>query len=57
VVETGLVGETTVGVELNAKGHRALYIPGCADLPDWLCARIEGADALFFDALFGKMTR
>lgn len=49
VVETGLLGETTVGVELTANGRRALYIPGCADLPDWLKTRIEGADALFFD--------
>lgn len=49
VVETGLVGETTVGVELTANGRRALYIPGCAAMPDWLAARIEGADALFFD--------
>ncbi|QBX35970.1 pyrroloquinoline quinone biosynthesis protein PqqB [Paracoccus liaowanqingii] len=49
VVETGLMGETTVGVELRAGDRRALYIPGCADLPDWLRDRIAGADALFFD--------
>lgn len=49
VVETGLVGETTVGVELTANGRRALYIPGCADLPDWLSDRITGADLLMFD--------
>ena len=49
VVETGLVGETTVGVELTANGRRALYIPGCADLPDWLARRIAGADLLMFD--------
>lgn len=49
VVETGLVGENTVGVELAANGRRALYIPGCADMPAWLKDRIRGADALFFD--------
>ena len=49
VVETGLVGETTVGVELRSKDRRALYIPGCADMPDWLGDRISGADALLFD--------
>ena len=49
LVETGLIGETTVGVELRANGRRALYIPGCAEMPDWLRARIEGADALLFD--------
>lgn len=48
-VETGLIGENTVGVELTANGRRALYIPGCADMPDWLRARIDGADALLFD--------
>ncbi|WP_295045088.1 pyrroloquinoline quinone biosynthesis protein PqqB [uncultured Paracoccus sp.] len=49
VVETGLIGETTVGVELTANGRRALYIPGCADLPGWLLDRIRGADLLMFD--------
>jgi pyrroloquinoline quinone biosynthesis protein B len=49
VVETGLVGETTVGVELAANGCRALYIPGCAELPGWLVDRIGGADLLMFD--------
>lgn len=49
VVETGLMGETTVGVELTAGGRRAFYIPGCAEMPDWLARRIDGADALFFD--------
>ncbi len=48
-VETGLVGENTVGVELSAGGKRALYIPGCAQIPDWLAARIDGADVVLFD--------
>jgi pyrroloquinoline quinone biosynthesis protein B len=49
VVETGLIGENTVGVELTAQGKCAFYIPGCAELPDWLRDRIGGADALLFD--------
>lgn len=49
VVETGLLGETTVGVDLVARGRRALYIPGCAEMPGWLKDRIAGADALLFD--------
>ncbi|MCF3974268.1 pyrroloquinoline quinone biosynthesis protein PqqB [Paracoccus salsus] len=49
VVETGLMGETTVGVELRANNRRALYIPGCAEMPGWLGERIAGADALLFD--------
>lgn len=49
VVDTGLVGETTVGVELQTRNRRAVYIPGCADMPDWLKARIHDADLLMFD--------
>lgn len=49
VVETGLMGENTVGVELRANGRRALYIPGCADLPQWLADRVTGTDLLMFD--------
>lgn len=48
-VETGLMGEQTVGVELAANGKRVFYIPGCAMVPDWLRDRISGADALLFD--------
>ncbi|WP_199258681.1 pyrroloquinoline quinone biosynthesis protein PqqB [Paracoccus binzhouensis] len=48
-VETGLMGEQTVGVELAANGRRVFYIPGCASVPDWLCDRISGADVLLFD--------
>ncbi|MGA0613292.1 pyrroloquinoline quinone biosynthesis protein PqqB [Paracoccus sp. KR1-242] len=48
-VETGQMGEQTVGVELDANGRRICYIPGCASVPDWLRDRISGADALLFD--------
>lgn len=48
-VQTDLVGEQTVGVELSAGGRRALYIPGCAAVDDALRARAEGADLLLFD--------
>lgn len=48
-VETGLVGEQTVGVELTANGRRACYVPGCAEVPDWLKQRLSGCDALLFD--------
>ncbi|MEQ5868909.1 pyrroloquinoline quinone biosynthesis protein PqqB [Sagittula sp. NFXS13] len=48
-VETQLLGENTVGVELTAAGKRVYYIPGCACLTDDLKARIRGADLLFFD--------
>lgn len=48
-VETDLVGEQTVGVELKAGGQTAYYIPGCALLNDALRARLAGASLLFFD--------
>lgn len=48
-VETRLMGENTVGVELTADGKRCYYIPGCATLTDALRDRLSGADLLFFD--------
>ncbi len=48
-VATDLMGENTVGVELRAMGKRAYYIPGCADVPDWLRERVSGADLVMFD--------
>lgn len=43
------MGGQTVGLEIEGGGKRVFYIPGCADLPDWLLHRVEGADVLFFD--------
>ncbi|MEP1201293.1 MULTISPECIES: pyrroloquinoline quinone biosynthesis protein PqqB [Rhodobacterales] len=48
-VQTDLVGEQTVGVELAVAGKRVYYIPGCAALRPELKARIEGADMVMFD--------
>ncbi|GLO72819.1 coenzyme PQQ synthesis protein B [Phaeobacter inhibens] len=48
-VQTDLVGEQTVGVELKASGKRVFYIPGCAAMPFDLKTRIEGADMVMFD--------
>ena len=48
-VETGMMGEQTVGVELVSGGRRAFYIPGCAHVPDWLADRLRGADIVMFD--------
>jgi len=48
-VQTDLVGEQTVGVELCAGETRVYYIPGCAMLTEDLAERLEGADAVFFD--------
>ncbi|MEO1192453.1 MAG: pyrroloquinoline quinone biosynthesis protein PqqB [Pseudomonadota bacterium] len=48
-VDTALEGEQTVGVEVEAAGSRAYYIPGCALLTPALAERLRGADLLFFD--------
>ena len=48
-VQTDVIGDQTVGVELTSGDTRALYIPGCAMLTDDLRARLRGADLLFFD--------
>jgi len=48
-VQTDLVGEQTVGVQLEASGKRVFYIPGCAALTHDLQARIGGADMVMFD--------
>ena len=49
VVETDLMGEQTVGVELTCDGNTAFYIPGCARMVPSLEDRIRGAALLFFD--------
>ena len=48
-VQTDKIDDQTVGVALEAGGHRAFYIPGCALLNDDLRDRLRGADLVFFD--------
>ena len=48
-MQTDLIGEQTVGVQLETDGARIYYIPGCAHLSDDLRQRIQGADVVFFD--------
>lgn len=48
-VETNLIGEQTVGVELTAGSSTAFYIPGCADMNPELADRIRGAPMVLFD--------
>ena len=43
------LGGQTVGLEIAGAGKRVFYIPGCAEVPNWLLDRVEGADVLFFD--------
>lgn len=48
-VDTRLVGDQTVGVELRSGSTRVFYIPGCAAMTDALRTRLNGADLVFFD--------
>lgn len=43
------IGGQTVGLEITGGGKRAFYIPGCAEVPDWLLSRVDGADVILFD--------
>ena len=49
VVDVGEEGEKTVGVTIRAGGKRLVYIPGCARPTTEVLARLDGADAFFFD--------
>lgn len=48
-VETELVGEQTVGVELSDGQNTLFYIPGCAAMTPELRDRLNGAQAVMFD--------
>lgn len=47
--EIGAEGEDTIGLELLGNRRRVAVVPGCARITDALCARLDGADVLFFD--------
>jgi pyrroloquinoline quinone biosynthesis protein B len=49
VVETGAIGENTIGLEISGGGKRFFYIPGCARLTPELLSRVKGAPLIFFD--------
>lgn len=48
-VQTDLMGEQTVGVEISDGTKRMLYIPGCARMVPDLAKRIDGSDLVLFD--------
>ena len=48
-VQTDLIGEQTVGVELTGGSGTLFYIPGCAHLVPELEERLRGAAAVLFD--------
>ncbi len=50
-VDTKAMGEDTVALEVkdDSGKTRFFYIPGCAEMPDWLVARLNGAPMVLFD--------
>lgn len=48
-VETELVSENTIGLDIRHEDRRLLYVPGCARIDPDLIARAEAADLLLFD--------
>lgn len=43
------MGEQTIGLRISAGDRVLYYIPGCAEVPDWLVDRLGDADLLLFD--------
>ncbi|MEM9046178.1 MAG: pyrroloquinoline quinone biosynthesis protein PqqB [Pseudomonadota bacterium] len=48
-VDTEMIGEQTVGVEISRDGSKIFYIPGCAAMTPALAKRLEGAELVLFD--------
>ena len=48
-VQTDLMGEQTVGVEIGDGERSLFYIPGCARMVPDLARRLQGAEAVLFD--------
>jgi len=49
--DTEAIAEDTVAAEIwhPESDARLFYVPGCAALPEWLCARLRGAALVLFD--------
>lgn len=45
----GIMGGQTVGLKIKDANSLFYYIPGCAEIPDWLVGKLAEADLLFFD--------
>lgn len=48
-VQTDMMGEQTVGVEISDGEHTMFYVPGCARLVPALEDRLRGAEVVLFD--------
>ncbi|PCH75460.1 MAG: pyrroloquinoline quinone biosynthesis protein PqqB [Rhodobacteraceae bacterium] len=43
------MGEQTIGLRISDGAKVLYYVPGCAEVPDWLVAQMKDADMLLFD--------
>lgn len=43
------MGEQTIGLRISDGASVLYYVPGCAEVPDWLLERLADADMLLFD--------
>lgn len=48
------IGEQTIGLLMESDTGRAAYVPGCADIPDWLLEKVDDVDLLLFDGTVWK---
>lgn len=53
-VDVGAETAATIGVEMEADGRRAYYIPCCARMTPALAGRLAGADLVLFDGTFWR---
>jgi pyrroloquinoline quinone biosynthesis protein B len=50
-VDTKAIGEDTVALEVRDRAGETkfFYVPGCAEVPEWLSERLRGAPVVLFD--------
>lgn len=48
-LELKAMGEQTIGLRISDGASVLYYVPGCAEVPDWLQDRLGEADMLLFD--------
>ncbi len=49
IVDTKLMSENTIALDIQSENARLIYAPGCAEIRDELIERAENADMLLFD--------
>ncbi len=47
--QTNVIGEQTIALRISDGAKRLYYVPGCADIPDWLVTQLSDGDLVLFD--------